>query len=57
MSLTTKSPLPDLTVVKTVVACKECGLPATTERFAFATDADLVGKIIHFTCAMSTINQ
>lgn len=53
----TNPTLPDLTVVTTVVACKECGLPATTERFAFASDADLVGKVIHFSCAVATINQ
>ena len=48
---------PDLTLVSVVVECNVCGNPVRGTRFAFATDDDIAGKLVHFECAAATINQ
>ena len=48
---------PDLTLVPVVVPCNVCGNPVCGERFAFAKDEDIIGKLVHFECAAATINQ
>jgi hypothetical protein len=40
-----------------VVPCNVCRNPVRGERFAFATDKDIVGTLVHFECAAATINQ
>jgi hypothetical protein len=47
----------DLTLVPVVVPCNVCGNPARGARFAFAKDEDIVGGLVHFECAATTINQ
>jgi len=48
---------PDLTLVSVVVPCNSCGNPVRGVRFAFATNDDITGKLVHFECATATINQ
>ena len=47
----------DLTLVPVVVPCKVCAGPVRGERFAFASDADMLGRLVHLDCAAATINQ
>jgi hypothetical protein len=48
---------PDCTLVPVVVPCNVCGNPVRGQRFAFAKDEDIIGKLVHFDCAAATINQ
>jgi len=47
----------DYTPVNVVVPCNVCGKPVHGQRYAFAKDEDLIGKLAHFGCAAATINQ
>lgn len=47
----------DLSLVAIDVPCNVCGVPVNGQRFAFASNEDLVGKLVHFECAADTINQ
>ena len=49
--------MPDCTLVAVVVPCNVCGNPVRGQRFTFAEDRDIVGKLVHFDCAATTINQ
>lgn len=47
----------DYTLVAVETTCPICDEPARGTRFAFARDADLTGRIVHFSCAASIVNR